>query len=37
VILIAAGLVSVALAWLTIAGHAFRIARAIPILALRYE
>ena len=37
VILIAAGLISVALAWLTIAGHAFRIARANPILALRYE
>ena len=36
-ILLAAGFLAVALAWLTIAGHAIRIARANPILALRYE
>ncbi|MCH9695323.1 MAG: FtsX-like permease family protein [Gammaproteobacteria bacterium] len=36
-ILLIAGLVSVLLAWATIAGHAIRIARANPIRALRYE
>lgn len=36
-ILLVAGLVSVLLAWLTVAGHAIRIARANPINALRYE
>lgn len=36
-ILIVAGLISVLLAWATIAGHAIRIARANPIRALRYE
>ncbi|MEM8683081.1 MAG: FtsX-like permease family protein [Pseudomonadota bacterium] len=37
VILGVAGFVSVVLAWLTVAGHAIRIARANPIHALRYE
>jgi len=36
-ILIVSGLIAVMLAWLTIAGHAIRIARSNPILALRYE
>jgi putative ABC transport system permease protein len=37
VILLASGLVAVLLAWGTVAGHAVRISRASPILALRYE
>lgn len=37
VILLVAGSVAVILAWGTVAGHAYRIARANPILALRYE
>ena len=37
VILIVAGVVAVALAWATVAGHAIRIARANPVHALRYE
>ena len=37
VILLVAGLVAVLLAWTTVAGHAIRIARANPVLALRYE
>ena len=36
-ILLVAGLVSVVLAWGTVAGHAIRIARANPVFALRYE
>jgi putative ABC transport system permease protein len=36
-ILIAAGALAVALAWGTVAGHAIRIARSNPIMALRYE
>ena len=36
-ILIIAGALAVALAWSTVAGHAIRIARSNPILALRYE
>lgn len=36
-ILAIAGTIAVALAWVTIAGHAIRIARANPIMALRYE
>ncbi len=36
-ILLASGLIAVLLAWGTIAGHAIRIARSNPILALRYE
>ena len=36
-ILLVAGAVAVMLAWSTVAGHAYRIARANPILALRYE
>jgi putative ABC transport system permease protein len=36
-VLIAAGIVATLLAWGTVAGHAIRIARANPILALRYE
>ena len=36
-ILAIAGLVAVVLAWSTVAGHAIRIARANPVLALRYE
>jgi putative ABC transport system permease protein len=36
-ILIVSGLIAVLLAWGTIAGHAIRIARSNPILALRYE
>ena len=37
VILLASGLIAVLLAWGTVAGHAVRISRASPILALRYE
>ena len=36
-ILIVAGALAVVLAWSTVAGHAIRIARSNPILALRYE
>jgi putative ABC transport system permease protein len=36
-ILLASGLVAVMFAWGTVAGHAIRIARRNPILALRYE
>jgi len=36
-ILLVAGLVAVLLAWGTIAGHAIRIARSNPVMALRYE
>jgi putative ABC transport system permease protein len=36
-ILIAAGAIAVLLAWTTVAGHAIRIARSNPVLALRYE
>jgi putative ABC transport system permease protein len=36
-VLLAAGLLAVLFAWATVAGHALRIARANPILALRYE
>lgn len=36
-ILIVSGVIAVLLAWATIAGHAMRIARSNPILALRYE
>ena len=36
-ILLVAGTIAVMLAWGTVAGHAFRIARANPIYALRYE
>jgi len=35
--LLVAGVVAVMFAWGTVAGHAFRIARRNPILALRYE
>jgi putative ABC transport system permease protein len=34
---VAAGLVALTVAWLTIVGHAVRVARAKPIIALRYE
>jgi putative ABC transport system permease protein len=34
---VAAGIVALAIAWMTILGHAMRIARASPIHALRYE
>ena len=37
VILLVAGSVAVILAWSTVAGHAIRIARSNPVLALRYE
>jgi putative ABC transport system permease protein len=37
VVLLAAGLLSVLLAWGTVAGHAVHIARRNPVLALRYE
>lgn len=37
VILLVAGVVAVILAWVTVAGHVLRIARANPVLALRYE
>lgn len=36
-ILLVSGLVAVLLAWGTVAGHAIRISRSNPILALRYE
>ena len=36
-VLLAAGLVATLLAWCTVAGHAIRIARANPVMALRYE
>ena len=36
-ILLVAGAIAVMLAWGTVAGHAVRIARANPVLALRYE
>jgi putative ABC transport system permease protein len=36
-ILLVAGIIAVLLAWGTVAGHAYRIARANPVLALRYE
>jgi putative ABC transport system permease protein len=35
--LILAGVAAVVLAWATVAGHVYRIARADPVLALRYE
>ena len=35
--LLLAGVIAVFLAWTTVAGHAIRIARANPVLALRYE
>jgi putative ABC transport system permease protein len=37
IILVVSGAVAVMLAWGTVAGHAIRIARANPVLALRYE
>lgn len=37
VILLVAGMIAVLLAWATVAGHAIRIARSNPVLALRYE
>ena len=37
IILLASGLIAVLLAWGTVAGHAIRISRSSPILALRYE
>jgi len=36
-ILVVSGAIAVLLAWTTVAGHAIRIARANPVLALRYE
>ena len=36
-VLLVAGAVAVVLAWTTVAGHAIRIARSNPVLALRYE
>ncbi|MEJ2297470.1 MAG: ABC transporter permease [Woeseiaceae bacterium] len=36
-ILVVAGALAVMLAWATVAGHAIRIARANPVIALRYE
>ena len=36
-VLLIAGVLAVMLAWGTVAGHVYRIARADPILALRYE
>ena len=36
-ILLGAGFIAVLLAWSTVAGHAIRIARSNPVLALRYE
>jgi putative ABC transport system permease protein len=36
-ILVVSGALAVTLAWSTVAGHAFRIARSNPIVALRYE
>jgi len=37
IILLVAGVFAVILAWATVAGHVIRIARANPVLALRYE
>ena len=37
IVLIVAGATAVTLAWSTVAAHAIRIARANPVLALRYE
>ena len=37
VILLVSGLFAVLLAWGTVAGHAIRISRSSPIIALRYE
>ncbi len=37
IIMLLSGAVAVLMAWITVAGHAFRISRANPILALRYE
>jgi putative ABC transport system permease protein len=37
VILLVSGFIAVVLAWGTVAGHAIRISRSSPILALRYE
>jgi putative ABC transport system permease protein len=37
VILLVSGFIAVLLAWGTVAGHAIRISRANPIMALRYE
>jgi putative ABC transport system permease protein len=34
---VAAGVVALVIAWVTIVGHAVRVARAKPIIALRYE
>ena len=36
-ILLVAGVIAVMLAWATVAGHAVRIARSNPVMALRYE
>jgi putative ABC transport system permease protein len=36
-VLLISGTIAVLLAWVTVAGHAIRIARSNPILALRYE
>lgn len=36
-VLIAAGFLAVVFAWSTVAGHAIRIARSNPVMALRYE
>jgi len=36
-ILLLSGLIAVGMAWITVAGHAFRVSRSNPILALRYE
>jgi putative ABC transport system permease protein len=36
-IMLVSGLIAVLMAWVTVGGHAFRISRANPILALRYE
>jgi putative ABC transport system permease protein len=36
-ILLVAGVIAVLLAWGTVAGHAYRIARSNPVMALRYE
>ena len=36
-VLLTAGIVATLLAWCTVAGHTLRIARADPVLALRYE
>ena len=36
-ILVVSGALAVTLAWSTVAGHAFRIARSNPVVALRYE